>query len=234
VLPKVIDILRARPEESAAAMSSLVSFCLLCFGSLFSIVDPIAVVPVFVALTGQQPLAQQSNTALRASIVCFAVLSAFGLAGHFIFSFYGFTMGAFKIAGGLLVFNVAFDMLKARQSKTKQTDEERTEAASKADVGLMPLGLPLLSGPGAIATVMVFGAKAKGTPQKIGVYAAIFAVSVLTFFILRSSVWVARLLGTTGMNVVVRIMGLILAAVGMQFVIDGALEALPGLGRAVH
>jgi multiple antibiotic resistance protein len=231
-MPGAIDILGPQPKKSAATMTSLASFCVLSFGSLFSIVDPIAVVPAFMALAGQQSLAQQSKTALRASVVCFVVLSTFGLAGHFIFSFYGFTMGAFKIAGGLLVFNVAFDMLNARQSKTKQTDEERTEAATRADVGLMPLGLPLLSGPGAIATVMVLGAKANGIAQKLGVYAAILTVSVLTFLILRSSVWVARLLGTTGMNVVVRIMGLILAAVAMQFVVDGALEALPGLGRA--
>lgn len=214
-----------------ASMSPLVSFCFLCFGSIFSIVDPFAAVPIFLALTGRQSRADQSRTALRASITCFVVLSAFALAGRLIFSFYGFTIGAFKIAGGILLFAVALDMVHAKPSNARTTNEERAEAEAKEDVGLMPLGLPLLSGPGAIATVMVLGGKAKDLPQKIGVHAAVFAVSLLTFLILRSSVWVTNLLGRTGINVVVRIMGLILAAVAMQFVIDGLLESLPGLGR---
>jgi multiple antibiotic resistance protein len=214
-------------------MSPLASFALLCFGSIFSIVDPVAAVPVFLALAGQQTLASQSRTALRAAITCFVVLTAFGVAGRLIFSFYGFTMGAFKIAGGILVFAVALDMVHAKPSEKRTTSEERAEAEGKDDVGLMPLGLPLLSGPGAIATVMVLGGKAQGLEQRVSIHVAIAAVSVLTFFILRSSVWVTRFLGRTGINIVVRIMGLILAAVAMQFIVDGALEAMPGLGRAV-
>jgi multiple antibiotic resistance protein len=98
----------------------------------------------------------------------------------------------------------------------------------------MPLGLPLLSGPGAIATVMVLGGKATDVGQKIGIHVAILAVSALTFLILRSGVWVSKFLGRTGINIVVRIMGLILAAVAMQFIVDGALETMPGLGRLAH
>jgi multiple antibiotic resistance protein len=212
-------------------MSPLTSFYLLCFGSLFSIVDPFAAVPIFLALTGRQSREGQSRTALRASITCFVVLSAFGLAGRLIFSFYGFTIGAFKIAGGILLFAVALDMVHAKPSNARTTNEERTEAEAKEDVGLMPLGLPLLSGPGAIATVMVLGGKAKDVAEKIGVHVAVFAVSLITFLVLRSSVWVAKFFGRTGINVIVRIMGLILAAVAMQFVIDGLVESLPGLGH---
>jgi MarC family membrane protein len=215
-------------------MSPLASYCLLCFGSLFSIVDPFAAVPIFLALTGRQSRHGQSRTALRASITCFVVLTAFALAGRLIFSFYGFTIGAFKIAGGILLFAVALDMVHALPSDSRSTSEERTEAEAKEDVGLLPLGLPLLSGPGAIATVMVLGGKAKDLPQKVGLHAAVLAVSFLTFLILRSSVWVSRFLGRTGINVVVRIMGLILAAVAMQFIIDGLLESLPGLGHVGH
>jgi multiple antibiotic resistance protein len=212
-------------------MSPLTSFYLLCFGSLFSIVDPFAAVPIFLALTGRQSREGQSRPALRASITCFVVLSAFGLAGRLIFSFYGFTIGAFKIAGGILLFAVALDMVHAKPSNARTTNEERTEAEAKEDVGLMPLGLPLLSGPGAIATVMVLGGKAKDVAEKIGVHVAVFAVSLITFLVLRSSVWVAKFFGRTGINVIVRIMGLILAAVAMQFVIDGLVESLPGLGH---
>ena len=215
-------------------MSPLASFSLLCFGSLFSIVDPFAAVPIFLALAGGESQASQSRTALRASVTCFVVLSAFALAGRLIFSFYGFTIGAFKIAGGILLFTVALDMVHAQPSDKRTTHEERAEAEARGDVGLMPLGLPLLSGPGAIATVMVLGGRAKDLGQKIGVHAAVLAVSVLTFLILRSSVWVSKLLGRTGINIVVRIMGLILAAVAMQFILDGALETMPGLGRVSH
>jgi multiple antibiotic resistance protein len=212
-------------------MSPLASFSILCFGSLFSIVDPFAAVPIFLALAGGESQASQSRTALRASVTCFVVLTAFALAGRLIFSFYGFTIGAFKIAGGILLFSVALDMVHAQPSDKRTTNEERAEAEAREDVGLMPLGLPLLSGPGAIATVMVLGGKAKDLGQKVGIHVAVFAVSFLTFLILRSSVWVSKLLGRTGINIVVRIMGLILAAVAMQFIVDGALETMPGLGH---
>jgi multiple antibiotic resistance protein len=211
-------------------MHPLVSYSLLCFGSLFSIVDPFAAVPIFLALAGEQPLAAQRGTALRASITCFAVLTAFGLGGSFIFSFFGITVPGFKVAGGILLFVVALDMVRAKQSTTRSTSEEQVEAATKEDVGLIPIGLPLLSGPGAIATVMVLAGKANGFGQRIAVHVAILAVSVTTFLVLRSSSFMARVLGRTGLNVIGRIMGLILAAVAMQFILDGVREALPGLG----
>ena len=207
-------------------MPPLLTYTLLCFGSLFSIVDPFAAVPIFLALAGEQPKQAQAGTALRASLTCFVVLTTFGLAGSFIFTFFGITVGAFKIAGGILLFGVALDMLRAQPSTTRTTSEERNEAASKDDVGLIPLGLPLLSGPGSIATVMVLAGKAKTFPQHIGVELAIVAVSAFTFLILRSATFMTRALGRTGINVIGRIMGLILAAVAIQFVLDGTKDTL--------
>jgi multiple antibiotic resistance protein len=212
-------------------MGSFASYLLVCFGSLFSIVDPFAAVPIFLALAGQNPQSAQNRTALRASLTCFVVLNAFGLAGSFIFAFFGITIPAFKVAGGIILFGVALDMMRAKPSETRTTSEERTEAESKEDVGLIPLGLPLLSGPGAIATVMVLIGKAHTFEHRLGVHIAITAVSLLTFLVLRSSVLMTRVLGRTGINVIGRIMGLILAAVAMQFVIDGVREALPGVLR---
>jgi multiple antibiotic resistance protein len=210
-------------------MAPLVSYTLLCFGSLFSIVDPFAAVPIFLVLAGSQSKEAQASTALRASLTCFTVLTAFGLAGSYIFSFFGITVPGFKVAGGILLFIVALDMVRAKASSTRSTTEEQDEAATKEDVGLIPIGLPLLSGPGAIATVMVLAGKAGGLGQRIGVHAAILAVSIITFLVLRSSSFMARVLGRTGLNVIGRIMGLILAAVAMQFILDGVREALPGL-----
>jgi multiple antibiotic resistance protein len=208
-------------------MSSVVSYALVSFGSLFSIVDPFAAVPVFLALTGAQPRAVQARTALRASATCFAVLALFGLAGTLIFRFFGITLPAFKLAGGILLFGVGLEMMRARRSDTRSTSEEEAEAETKDDVGLIPLGLPLLSGPGAIATVMVLVGKAKDVPERISLLGVITLVSVITFLVLRSATMVARVLGKTGMNVIGRVMGLILAAVAMQFVLDGLHEAFP-------
>jgi multiple antibiotic resistance protein len=210
-------------------MSSLVSYTLVSFGSLFSIVDPFAAVPVFLALTGSQPRKTQALTALRASTTCFVILSLFGLAGTLIFRFFGITLPAFKIAGGILLFGVGLEMMRAKRSDTRTTNEETLEAETKDDVGLIPLGLPLLSGPGAIATVMVLVGKAKDLPERLSLLAIIALVSAITFLTLRSASMVARVLGKTGMNIIGRVMGLILAAVAMQFVLDGLHEAFPQL-----
>jgi multiple antibiotic resistance protein len=213
---------------------SLSSYTLICFGSLFSIVDPFAAVPIFLALVGQQPRAAQNAVALRASLTCFAVLTAFAAAGSLIFTFFGITIPAFKVAGGILLFGVAFDMMRARPSPTKSTQEERSEAESKEDVGLIPMGIPLLSGPGAIAAATVLAGKAHGWSERIGLHVAILAVSAITLVVLRSSMLMARILGRTGLNVIGRIMGLILAALAIQFIIDGIREALPSLVAAAR
>jgi multiple antibiotic resistance protein len=210
-------------------MSSLLSYALVSFGSVFSIVDPFAAVPVFLALTGTQPRAVQARTALRASATCCAVLAAFGIAGNFIFSFFGITLPAFKIAGGILLFGVGLEMMRARKSETRGNIEEAIEAETKDDIGVVPMGLPLLSGPGAIATVMVLVGKAKDIPQRISLFLIIVVVSAICFLTLRSATMVARVLGKTGMNIIGRVMGLILAAVAMQFVLDGVHEAVPYL-----
>jgi multiple antibiotic resistance protein len=213
-------------------MSALVAYTLVTFGSVFSIVDPFAAVPIFLALAGGQPQRELARTALRASATCFVVLSVFALAGNFIFSFFGITLPAFKIAGGILLFGVGLEMMRAKRSDTRTTNEEERDAESKEDVGLIPLGLPLLSGPGAIATVMVLVGKAKTVPERISLFAVIAAVSLLAFLVLRSASLVSRVLGKTGMNVIGRVMGLILAAVAMQFVLDGLHEAFPAfLGK---
>ena len=204
-------------------------YALLCFGSLMSIVDPFAALPIFLALTGTQDPKQRARTALVSTATCFTILTTFALAGTFIFSFFGITIPAFKIAGGILLFGVGLEMMRGKESETRTTAEEKVEAEAKEDIAIIPMGLPLLSGPGAIATVMVLVGKASGWPQRFGVYAAIAAVSLVTFLVLRSAEIVARMLGRTGINLIGRVMGLILAATSVQFVIDGAHEAFPKL-----
>jgi multiple antibiotic resistance protein len=206
---------------------SFISYTLVAFGALFSVVDPFAAVPTFLALVGMQPRATQARTALRASATCFVVLTVFGLAGQLIFNFFGITLPAFKITGGILLFGVGLEMMRAKHSGTRGTSEEAIEAEKREDVGLIPLGIPLLSGPGAIATVIVLVGKARSFGQRASLFVAIAAVSVTALLTLRSAELLARALGKTGINIIGRVMGLILAAVAMQFIIDGAHEAFP-------
>ena len=210
-------------------MSSLVSYALVSFGSVFSIVDPFTAVPVYLALLGDQPRPVQAKAALQASATCLVVLTLFGVAGSFIFHFFGITIPAFKVAGGILLFVVGFEMMRAKRSDTRGTHEEAIEAETKEDVGLIPLGLPLLSGPGAIATVMVLVGKAKDLEQRAVLFVVIALVSLIALLTLRSASVIARVLGKTGLNMIGRVMGLVLAAVAMQFVLDGLKEAFPRL-----
>lgn len=203
----------------------LLTETLVTFGSLFSIVDPFSAVPVFVALTGREDQASQRRTAFRASFTCFVVLTVFALAGSVIFRFFGITIPAFKVAGGILLFGVALDMMKAQHSEMRSTKEEQVEKHD--DVGMIPLGLPLLSGPGAIAAVMVLAGKAETTTARVAVHFAVLGIGLASFLILRSAAWVGKLLGKTGINVIGRLMGLILAAIAIQFVLDGVREAFP-------
>jgi multiple antibiotic resistance protein len=206
---------------------NVVSETIVAFGSLLAIVDPFAAVPIFLALTGAHPHDVQRRTAFRASVTCFVVLTVFGLAGGVLFNFFGITLPAFKMTGGVLLFGVGLEMLRAKRSATRSTHQEAREAETKEDVAVVPLGLPLLSGPGAIATVIVLVGKAPGLEHRASVVLAIAAVSTATFLTLRSAEFVARVLGNTGINIVGRVMGLILAAIAMQLVIDGIHEAFP-------
>jgi multiple antibiotic resistance protein len=217
---------RKVPVPTLAAIGP---YALVCFGTLFPIVDPFAALPIFLGLTSGDDVKSRARTALRASLTCFLVLITFALAGSFIFSFFSITLPAFKVAGGILLFGVGLEMMRAKQSETRATTEEQVEAEAKDDVGIIPMGLPLLAGPGSIATVMVLVGKAETSSQRFGAYGAIFAVSFLCLVVLRSAELFARLLGRTGINVISRIMGLILAASAMQFVFDGIHDAFPKL-----
>ncbi|MCC6648352.1 MAG: NAAT family transporter [Polyangiaceae bacterium] len=213
-------------------MSGDLSFSLAALGSVFSIVDPFAALPIFIGLTGASGPEAQRRAGARAALTCLIVLSVFATAGNLLFKFFGITIPAFRIAGGILLFFVALEMLRAERSRTKTTSEEERDAAAQSDVGIVPLGIPLLSGPGAIATVMMLSGSAATPVQHAAVYVVIVVVAFASYVVFRFAARTARFLGTTGMHLIGRIMGLILAALAVQFVLDGVLGALPGLGRA--
>jgi len=197
-------------------------FAVLAFTSLLAIVNPLGAVPLYIALTASYAPEQRRATLRRAIVTAFAVLIVFAVAGTAILNFFGITRQAFQIAGGILFFGVGWDMLQARRSRVKTTEEEESESSHKDDVGIIPLGLPTLAGPGAITTVIAINGQAQDMFDSVAVYGSIAAVLLICWITLAAAPMLTRRMGQTGMNVMTRLMGLIVMVVGAQFVINGA------------
>lgn len=210
-------------------MFSALNFFLVAFPAIFTIVNPLGAVGPFLGMTARDSREKRRSTANRACLLATVVLLVCAAIGSFIFQFFGITLPALKIAGGSLLFLVGMDMINARESRARATEEEREEGALKEDIAVFPLGIPLLSGPGAMVSVFILVEKAKSTVDLSIIYIAIIATMLLSLLFLRQASHLARLLGATGINVMSRIMGLILAAIAVQFILNGLLEAMPGL-----
>ena len=193
----------------------------LIFTSILFIVDPFAVIPTFLAMTARDAPKQRRVLARRGAWTCAITLIAFALGGSLIFKIFGITIGAFKIAGGVLIGLNALDMVQARRSQQRETPIETAEGIQKDDIGIMPLGVPMLAGPGAISTVMVLALGAKSTAATVTVYVSIVLTALITYWVLAAASIVERRLGQTGMRILTRLMGLVLAAIAVQFIIDG-------------
>jgi multiple antibiotic resistance protein len=193
----------------------------LIFTSILFIVDPFAVIPTFLAMTVRDSPAQRRVLARRGAWTCAITLIAFALGGSMIFKIFGITIGAFKIAGGVLIGLNALDMVQARRSQQRETPVETAEGIQKEDIGIMPLGVPMLAGPGAISTVMVLALGAKSAAATATVYISIVLTAVITYVVLAAASMVERRLGQTGMRILTRLMGLVLCAIAVQFIIDG-------------
>ena len=194
---------------------------LLIFTSVLFIVDPFAVIPTFLAMTARDAPAQRRVLARRGAWTCAITLTAFALGGSLIFKIFGITIGAFKIAGGVLIGLNALDMVQARQSQQRETPVEKAEGIQKDDIGIMPLGVPMLAGPGAISTVMVLALGAKSPAATAAVYGSIVLTALITYWVLAAASLVERRLGQTGMRILTRLMGLVLCAIAVQFIVDG-------------
>jgi multiple antibiotic resistance protein len=193
-------------------------------------VDPFAAVPSFLAMTGRDSPAYRRVLAKRGAWTCAITLTAFALAGSLIFKLFGITIGAFKIAGGILIGLNALDMVQARRSQQRETPAEQAEGIQKEDISIMPLGVPMLAGPGAISTVMVLALGSKSWLTTAALYGSIALTAVVSFVTLAAASLVERRLGQTGMRILTRLMGLVLLAIAVQFVVDGV--KLTGLAGA--
>jgi multiple antibiotic resistance protein len=207
-------------------MTGYVSLFLVSLSAVFFVVDPVGVVPLFLAMTAGDSQEKVRRTAMRACLVACGMMLFFALFGGVIFKVFGVSLGAFRVAGGILLLITALDMLRARPSETRTTPTEEQEGVVKEDVAIVPLAIPLLSGPGAIATAMVLMAKGDTLTSALPVLAAIVLTFVASYFILRASGMIQRVLRQSGVAIVERVMGLILAAIAVQFIADGGKELL--------
>jgi multiple antibiotic resistance protein len=211
------------PPETARIHSfftSMTEFSFIAFCSIFFLVDPFAAVPPFLAMTDQADSAARRRMAGRAAWTCFLVLSLFAISGTFIFKMFGITLAAFEIAGGIILLLIGLEMMQARRS-TQEGVNETEEGAHKEDIGITPLGIPLLAGPGAISTVMVLMGASPTWQHAIPIFVAIAVTSLASYLILASADRVRKRMGETGIRIMMRIMGLLLTAIAVQFVING-------------
>jgi multiple antibiotic resistance protein len=215
-----------RPES--LTMNGDLPFALVAFTAVFFVVDPFAVIPLFLTMTQGDPPEKKHRMALKASIATTLTLLIFASAGTYILGLFAISLGAFRIAGGILLFLVGLDMLRAQKSRTRTSPEEETEGAQSDDVAIIPLAIPMLSGPGSIATVMVMMSEAGAAWDRILiVVGSILATGLLTFVLLRSAGMLEGVLKQTGLNIVNRVMGLILAAMAVQITVAGLRDVMP-------
>jgi len=204
-------------------------FAFVALSAVFFVIDPIANVPIFLTITASDSQQQRHRIALRAAFATWVTLSIFALAGGLIFQAFGISLGAFKIAGGLMLLLMAVDMMRAQPSPTRTTVEEQGEAAAREDVAIFPLAIPMLAGPGAIATVMVLMSRAAWRPMPtLAVFVAVTVTCAAAWLLMRSASRVDRLMPKTLRRAFERIMGLLLAAVAVEFIAGGVRDMIAG------
>lgn len=202
----------------------LLEYMLLAVSSLFVIIDPLATVPAFLAMTPGDTPEQRTRTAGLACWVTAGVLLAFSYGGQYIFRFLGITMPAFQVAASIVLLLVALDMLRAQRSRVQETDEETAAGAIKTDIAIAPLAIPMLAGPGAISTGILLHNRAETFVQQIALGLCICVVVFVTYLIFRVSARGAKWLSPIAMSITTRVMGLLLAAVAVQFMLNAWLE----------
>jgi multiple antibiotic resistance protein len=217
-------------------MSDVLAFSLVSLSAVFVVVDPIAAVPFFLSLTAGEDAARKARTARRAATAAYLVLTFFALAGAIVFKLLGITLAAFKMAGGVLLLLTAVDMLRSRAPEARITASEVQEGAVRDDVAIVPLAMPLLAGPGSVATVVVLMGRARAGErwwQVVPVLASIAITAIAAYVFFRFASQIDRVLGRTGLSILERVAGLLLAAIAFQFLIDGVADVLPDILRRV-
>ncbi len=207
-----------------------VTFYIKVFVGIVSVVDPLGVLPVFIGLTEDFETGEKRRIIRRTSISVVVILLLSAYIGEYILSLLGIDVYSFKIAGGIVLLMMSLEMLQARRPGTKYTEEEHVEASTKQDIAVVPLALPLLAGPGAISTVIMFSHRMHSFSSMFLYSLIIVGVGAVVYVTMFFADELGDLLGNTGMNIANRIMGLLLAAISVQFILEGLLYKFPILG----
>lgn len=206
----------------------MLTLFVIYFTSLFSVVNPISAMPVFLALTTNDTDHQRKQQALKACIYMVAILLVFFFAGTYIMSFFGISLEGIRIAGGLMIMRSAYSLLNPNEGGRKLSTEDEQEAITKPDISFSPLAMPLLSGPGSIAVVLGFASTADQWEKYVMIVASVLATAVVSWSILRISPVGVRYLGKSGLTAMTRMMGFLGLCIGVQFIINGVVPLLRG------
>ena len=201
---------------------------LLFFVSLFAIVNPLSVIPTFMGLTEGASKPELHRITQRAAFSVFVILMTSYTAGEAVLGFFAISVASLRIAGGVLIFGMAWSMLQATVSRAKQTREEAIEAPERQSIAVVPLAMPLLAGPGSISLMIIVAGRMDGLSNHLIVTAGTAFLALVTWVLLLAAGPIAKALGRTGLNVATRFMGLILAAIAVEFIASGLLDIFPG------
>lgn len=211
-------------------MDTILPFLLLCLTSFFTLTNPLGTMPVFLTMTQGMTERERKTVVTSATLTAFIIIMIFTFAGQFLFKFFGISTNGFRIAGGFIIFKIGFDMLQARYTPMKLKDEEIKTYAN--DISITPLGIPMLCGPGAIANAIVLMQDAHTFEMKSILIGSIAFIYLLTYFILRASTRLVNILGETGNNVMMRLMGLILMVIAVECFVSGVKPILVDVLKA--
>ncbi|HRW74381.1 MAG: MarC family protein [Saprospiraceae bacterium] len=200
-------------------MSDTLAFALLCLTSFFTLINPIGTMPIFMTMTANLDPKSRSRTALKASIVAFLTLILFSFSGQLLFQFFGISVNSFRVVGGVIFFLMGMDMLQARLNKVKVRKQDVHTYVN--DISVTPLAIPMIAGPGSMTNAIVLMEDAGNSLEKAILIGSIFLVMTFTYLILFSSTRIIRVLGDTGNTVLMRLMGLIVMVIAVEFLFSG-------------
>lgn len=210
-------------------MNDLYTFALLAFTAFFTIINPLGTMPIFMTMTASLSKERRKQTAKKATIVAFFTIIAFAFSGQILFNFFGISVNSFRIVGGLIFFMMGWDMLQARLGSFKHTDDEDKIDAYVEDISITPLAIPMICGPGAITNAIILMEDANGYPQRVILVAVIAFVLIITYLVLVGGSKITEKIGTTGNKVMMRLMGLIVMVIAVEFFFSGLKPIILGI-----
>lgn len=217
IVIRQIDVSKHYKQKST--MTEIIAFGILSFTSFFTLINPFGTMPIFMTMTAELDFQQRTRTAKKASIVSFITIIFFAFSGQILFNFFGISVNSFRIVGGVIFFLMGMDMLQARLGKVKVKDSEVKSYVD--DISITPLSIPMICGPGALTNAIVMMEDANSVEKKIVLIITVLLVMFLTFLILYSSSKIIKFLGQTGINVMMRLMGLIVMVIAVEFFFAG-------------